>query len=127
MGENVTLAVGEAKGKLSFAAALGMAGASHADAHGNIQVDCVVLDDFFAEHNIKPTFLKFDIEGAEYGAIKGCRKTITELKPKLTVCLYHQISDMWKLPLLIHEMVPDYRFYCRKNNVHNEFILYATV
>ena len=121
------LAVGEAKGKLSFAAAPGMAGASHADAHGNIQVDCVVLDDFFAEHNIKPTFLKFDIEGAEYGALKGCRKTITELKPKLTVCLYHQISDMWKLPLLIHEMVPEYRFYCRKNNVHNEFILYATI
>ena len=59
------LAVGEAKGKLSFAAAPGMAGASHVDAHGNIQVDCVVLDDFFAEHNIKPTFLKFDIEGAE--------------------------------------------------------------
>lgn len=121
------LAVGATNAKIPFAAGIGMAGASHADAHGNIQVDCVVLDEWLTKHKIKPTFIKFDIEGAEYDALQGCRKTITELKPKLTVCLYHKIQDMWTLPLLIHSMVPEYRFYCRKNNVHNEFILYATI
>lgn len=121
------LAVGAQNSKIPFAAGAGMAGSSHADINGNIQVDCIVLDQWLKEHKIKPTFLKFDIEGFEYDALQGCRETITKLKPKLAVCLYHKITDMWTLPLLIHEMVPEYRFFCRKNNVHNEFILYATI
>lgn len=123
----LNLAVGAQESKIPFAAAPGMAGSSRADANGNIQVNCIVLDKWLKDHKIKPTFLKFDIEGFEYDALQGCRETITKLKPKLAVCLYHKITDMWTLPLLIHEMVPEYRFYCRKNNVHNEFILYATV
>lgn len=122
------LAVGSTNTKIPFSVRNPYdVGASHADTNGDVMVDCVVLDDWFAQHKVKPTFLKFDIEGSEYDALQGCRKTITELKPKIAVCLYHNIEDMWKLPLLIHEMVPEYRFYCRKNNVQYEFILYATV
>lgn len=120
------LAVGAANTKIPFVAIPGK-GSSHVDAQGDIQVDCVVLDEWLVEHNIKPTFLKFDIEGSEYDALQGCRKTITELKPKLAVCLYHRFQDMFELPLLLHEMVPEYKFYCRKNSPVYEFILYATV
>lgn len=120
-------AVGEKEEELSFAAAPGMAGASAINEHGNVKVRCVKLDDFLKEQKIKPTFIKFDIEGAEMGALRGARETITKLKPKMAVCLYHKISDMWEIPLLLKEMVPEYKFYCRKNNVQNEFILYATV
>ena len=121
------LAVGAERSSIPFAAAPGMAGASHIDKNGNIQVECVPLDAWLEEKGIKPTFLKFDIEGAEVSALQGARKTITALKPKIAICLYHQISDMWNVPLLLKEMLPEYRFYCRKNNVTNEFILYALV
>lgn len=119
------LAVGNEKCSIPFAAAPGMAGASHATKNGNIMVDCVRIDDFVKEHNIKPTFLKLDIEGFEMGALNGAIDVITKYKPKLTICLYHKISDMWEIPLFIHSLVADYKFYCRKNNVANEFILYA--
>lgn len=123
----LNMATGETKCKIPFAAAPGMAGASRATANGNIQVDCVTIDDFVQERKLKPTFLKLDIEGFEASALKGAINTITKYKPKLTVCLYHNIQDMWELPLLIKSMVPEYKFYCRKNNVSNEFILYAVI
>lgn len=120
-------AVGKEAASLPFAAGPGMAGASHLDEHGNIWVDCIVLDDWAKEHKVVPDFLKYDIEGSEVDALNGSRELITKYHPKLAVCLYHKCTDMWEIPLLIHSMVPEYRFYCRKNNVHNEFILYAVV
>lgn len=122
----LNMAVGDSHCKIPFAAAPGMAGASYATDKGNIEVECVTLDDFFEQNKIKPTFLKLDIEGFELGALKGAAKSIVKYKPKLTVCLYHNTKDMWELPLYIKELVPEYKFYCRKNNVDNEFILYAT-
>ncbi|MBU3844586.1 MAG: FkbM family methyltransferase [Candidatus Anaerobiospirillum pullicola] len=120
-------AVGDKDEDLHFAAAPGMAGSCNVNANGNVVVHSVKLDDFLKERNIKPTFLKFDIEGAEMGALRGLRETITTFKPKLAVSLYHKLSDMWEVPLLIKEMVPEYKFYCRKNHIKNEFILYAAV
>ena len=118
-------AVSNTHDPIKFAAAPGMAGASHADSNGNIEVGCVILDEWVKEQKIKPTFLKLDIEGAEVSALKGAKEIITKYHPKLTICLYHQLSDMWEVPLLIKNYYAGYRFYCRKNNVNNEFILYA--
>lgn len=88
-------------------------------------VPSVKLDDWLEQNKVEPTFIKLDVEGAEVGALKGAAETIKRLKPKLTVCLYHKLSDMWEVPLLIHDLVPEYKLYCRKNQVRNEFVLYA--
>lgn len=55
--------------------------------------------------------LKMDIEGSELKAIEGAAQTIKECKPKLYICAYHRSEDMFALPLKIHEICPDYRFY----------------
>lgn len=57
--------------------------------------------------------IKFDVEGAEEKSILGCEQTIRRYRPRLMVSAYHRNSDLFKLPLLIRRMNPDYRFYLR--------------
>ncbi|MDR1276021.1 MAG: FkbM family methyltransferase [Candidatus Accumulibacter sp.] len=90
-------------------------------------VPIVALDDWCAENSVKPDFLKMDIEGAEPDAIRGAAKVITAYRPKLAICLYHRLSDMWTIPTLLKRLVPEYRFWCRKNSPTVEFVLYASV
>lgn len=72
------------------------------------------------------TFIKMDIEGSEYYAIKGAKTVICKNKPKLAICIYHSDQDMLRLIEMIHEMVPDYRFYIRQHsNTIYETVLYA--
>jgi len=60
-----------------------------------------------------PNFIKMDIEGAEKNALIGARETIISHRPVLAICLYHRPSDLWELPLFIHELVEDYDMYLR--------------
>ena len=59
------------------------------------------------------TIIKYDVEGSEEEALKGSESTIKTFKPRLIVSLYHRTEDLIKLPLLIKELNPDYRFYLR--------------
>ncbi len=63
----------------------------------------------------KITLLKMDIEGSELEAITGAEKTIKKYSPKLYVCAYHRNEDMFALPLKIHSINPNYRFYFRQH------------
>lgn len=60
-----------------------------------------------------PNFIKMDIEGAEMNALIGARQSIISYRPVLAICLYHRPSDLWELPLFIHELVEDYDMYLR--------------
>lgn len=55
------------------------------------------------------TFIKYDLEGAEIPAIKGAEKTLRTYKPKLALSIYHNIEDLWEIPLLVKEYVPEYK------------------
>lgn len=90
-----------------------------------VEAKCVKLDDWLQENQVKPTYIKMDLEGAEPYALAGLKKTISELKPKLAICLYHRPSDMWTLPALIKSFNPDYTFYCKKGHYMAEFVLFA--
>ena len=57
------------------------------------------------------TLLKMDIEGSELKALEGAKQTIRTCRPKLYICAYHRSEDMYALPLKVHEICPDYRFY----------------
>ena len=61
-----------------------------------------------------PDYVKYDVEGSEYEAIMGSVKTIQAHSPALLVSLYHRSEDLYKLPLLIKELNPEYRLYLRK-------------
>jgi hypothetical protein len=93
---------------------------------GDDFVQCVALDDAIPDFN--PTFVKMDIEGAEYEAILGGRAIIQRCSPDLAISVYHRIEHMWEIPLLIKNMVPDYSFYLRSHgNLGIETIMYATL
>jgi FkbM family methyltransferase len=91
---------------------------------GSIEVECKTIDDKFYEY--KPTFLKFDIEGAEQGALKGAERTIRDFKPVIAVCLYHLPNDIWAIPMLLKTYNNNYKFYVRTHAIDGfEFVLYA--
>ena len=78
--------------------------------YGETKVKIVTIDKF-ADKMI--TYIKLDIEGFEKNAIRGAVKTIKNCKPKLAICSYHNSNDIWKLPLLIKKLRPDYKIYLR--------------
>jgi FkbM family methyltransferase len=74
------------------------------------------------------TMIKLDIEGSELLALEGMMKTMRRDKPKLAICIYHKLADLWELPLYIKELVPEYKLFVRhySNNLLGK-ILYATI
>lgn len=74
------------------------------------------------------TMIKMDVEGSELESLKGARQTIMRDKPKLAVCIYHKIEDLWEIPQYIKSLVPEYRLYIRQHsdNRYNT-ILYAII
>lgn len=111
--------LGESRGSLKFSnqGTLG----SKASESGETTVEIVDLDTFLAD--IHPTLIKLDIEGCELDALHGARHIIASQAPKLAVCVYHKPADLWQLPILLKEMVPEYRLFIR----HYSPFLYDTV
>ena len=62
------------------------------------------------------TFIKMDIEGAEYKALLGAEKTIKKWRPRLAICVYHKPEDILEIPALLLEMHSDYQFSLRQYN-----------
>jgi FkbM family methyltransferase len=89
----------------------GQGSGSHASAAGQTLIQCVSLDEALPQ--FRPTLIKMDIEGAEYGALWGARQLITEHRPGLAVCLYHRPEDLWQIPLLVRQFCPGGRYYLR--------------
>lgn len=78
---------------------------------GAAVVDMVPLDVMFASKTL--SIIKMDIEGAEFDALLGARQVIQRDRPILAICVYHRQDDLWRLPLLMRAMVPEYRMYLK--------------
>ena len=96
------------------------------DQEGDMLVELRRIDSLVQEYGV-PTFIKMDLEGYEVPALLGARETISRYKPKLAVCLYHKPSDMWDIPLLLKQYVPEYRMYCKKSACPCEFVLFCVI
>lgn len=89
-------------------------------------VDAVLVDDIAEKENV--TFIKFDLEGADIPALIGSEKTIKRCKPKLALSIYHNIEDLWEIPLLVKKMVPEYKLFVRHHTIYLwDKILYAAI
>lgn len=90
----------------------------------NCTVHVVAIDDLPECQGA--TWIKMDIEGAEWDALHGAKDTIVRNKPVLTICIYHSDKDMLRIAEWIHEMVPEYKLYVRQHTRRNhETVLYA--
>lgn len=104
-------AVGARRGRVRFnatgtaAAAVGM---------GDAEVPVVALDEALVGEEV--TFLKMDIAGAEIDALQGAGALIRERRPVLAICAYHLQDHLWRVPLTIREIAPDYRLFLRAHN-----------
>ena len=83
----------------------------------------VKLDEFFTKQE-QISLIKMDIEGAEMKALQGFSRIIREQRPKLAICVYHRIEDLWQIPNYIKSICNDYKLYIRH---HAEFWVSETV
>ncbi len=90
-------------------------------------VPAVRLDDL-ADVSREVTLIKMDLEGGEMAALAGAAETIRSRRPKLAICIYHEVEDLWQIPLYIKSLVPDYRLFVRHHTwVKWDSVLYATI
>ncbi len=91
---------------------------------GSEGVRIISLDEDIRE---RITFLKMDVEGFEIPALLGTKRHIREDFPKLAICTYHIVSDMWEIPRLIDTIRPGYRFFLRHYELTQnwETVIYA--
>lgn len=59
------------------------------------------------------TYIKADVEGADFETLIGAKNTLKNFKPKLNFSAYHRFEDIFRLPLLIKKLNPDYKIYLR--------------
>lgn len=104
-------------------------GSSKIAESGTSVIQTIAIDEMLSGE--KATYIKMDIEGAEYEALLGCKKTIEKYRPKLAICIYHNEDDLWKLPYHIATNYPWYKLYIRHYGYYdgyynpNETVLYA--
>jgi FkbM family methyltransferase len=88
----------------------GTTGLTRNDNH-DLDVQCYPLDDISIAQ--PATLIKMDIEGDEYDALLGAHNMIARDKPLLAICVYHTQEDIWRIPLLIHSMLPEHSLFLR--------------
>lgn len=91
-------------------------------------VETISIDEFVKERNIpKIDFIKMDIEGAEFAALKGAKETIISHRPYLAICIYHHYSDLFDIPFYLSEILTNYSMEVYHYSMHNneESVLYA--
>jgi FkbM family methyltransferase len=84
------------------------------------------IDDYVRASCGKVDFIKLDIEGAELNALRGAESTLRTFRPKLAVCLYHQMSDFVRIPAYLEGLGLGYSFYLgHVTRYHEETVLFA--
>lgn len=78
---------------------------------GCIEINTDTIDHIVGGERVD--FIKMDIEGAEYNALVGGRRTIERDMPTLMISAYHHCDDFIRIPLLIKSICPQYQLYFR--------------
>ncbi|MBO8456696.1 MAG: hypothetical protein IAA81_00520 [Spirochaetes bacterium] len=66
-----------------------------------------------------------DIEGSEKFALEGSKRLIKN-NSVLAVSVYHLAEDIWKIPLIIMNLNPNYKFFLRHySDINTETVLYC--
>lgn len=87
----------------------------------NNRIETITLDTYLKNRNCN--FIKMDIEGAEYYALRGGIGVIKRDRPILAISIYHSVEDFYKIPNYLIDFLKNYNFYIR----HHALLLCETV
>ncbi len=87
------------------------AGRNSAIAKGGVKTRVVTVDTILC--GTAASYVKADVEGADYETLLGMEKTLKSCKPKLNFSAYHRFEDIFRLPILINRFNPEYKIYLR--------------
>ena len=62
---------------------------------------------------ISASYVKADVEGADFETLLGMKNTLQNFKPKLNFAAYHRFEDIFRLPILINRINPEYKIFLR--------------
>jgi FkbM family methyltransferase len=103
-------ALGEKRARLRFDATGNMS--SSFNDTGATEVEVWPIDEVI-EENGAPVYLKLDVEGAEWEALRGGARFISRARPIIALSAYHRPDDLWQLPLFLAAQNLRYRLYLR--------------
>ena len=96
------------------------------DSNSTQTVPSARLDHVLEHVATKVSMIKIDVEGGEMSVLQGGIERIRRDHPILAVCVYHRNEDILEIPLWLHELVPDYRFYLRQHSTQGtDVVLYV--
>ena len=86
------------------------AGRNSAIASDGVQTRVASVDSILC--GTRADYIKADVEGADFETLLGMKKTLKS-KPKLNFSAYHRFEDIFRLPILINQLNPEYKIYLR--------------
>ena len=70
------------------------------------------IDDYVQTTGIPSVgFVKIDVEGMEFEALAGMRRTIEAHRPTISIAIYHEADHLWRIPQCLMATLKDYRFH----------------
>jgi len=92
-----------------------------------VEVETETIDDFVEANSVgRVDFIKMDIEGAEPDALAGAERTIRKYRPRLAICVYHDLNHLASIPNWVAGLGLGYRFWLDHFTIHlEETVLFA--
>ena len=87
------------------------AGRNSAIADSGVKTRVVTVDTILC--GTAASYIKADVEGADFDTLLGMKNTLKNCKPKLNFSAYHRFEDIFRLPILINQLNPEYKIYLR--------------
>lgn len=84
--------------------------------NSGVTVPITTLDTLFKNRKNKIGWIKMDIEGAAYNAIKGAINILKEDKPLLTLAIYHTPQEFFGIKPFLENLDLGYQFMIRNLN-----------
>ncbi len=80
------------------------------DKNGDVKIELISIDEFTIERNLSVGLIKLDVEGYEFAALEGAKKTIEKFKPVLLIGIYHNPEEFFGTIRYIQSILSSYRF-----------------
>lgn len=87
------------------------AGRNSAMAQNGVKTQVAAVDSILC--GMAPGYIKADVEGADRETLLGMKNTLKMFRPKLNFSAYHRFEDIFRLPILINSINPEYKIYLR--------------